>query len=114
MTFPPESWVYWYHVEHGWISPDAARSLPVHPLQAYFVAAALLCLLASMIGRDRAEGTSQLAFYSLFFVSTAVLEPLRENPLTLNRIVVWPLAAAFVALSAYRLMSRRDLTLASA
>jgi len=40
MTFPRGSWVFWYHKTHGWVAPTAGRSLPVHPLQLYFLLAA--------------------------------------------------------------------------
>jgi prolipoprotein diacylglyceryltransferase len=60
--------------------------LPVHPLQLYFLIAALLTLAILLWQRRRAPypGYLQLLFYTLFFGTTAALEPLRENYLTLN------------------------------
>ena len=37
MTFPGESMPWLHHVEQGWLSPTAARSLPVHPAQVYAI-----------------------------------------------------------------------------
>ena len=42
ISFPKESFAYNYHLNHGWIGPDAASSLPVHPTQLY---SALTCFL---------------------------------------------------------------------
>jgi prolipoprotein diacylglyceryltransferase len=78
-------------------------SLRVHPLQLYFLVAALLSFLVllSLQKRQFRPGRVQLVFYLLFFAGTAVIEPLRQNVLTLNNIVA-PLAATvcfMVALS---------------
>lgn len=37
MSFPAGSWVFWYHRTHGWVTTGATSSLPVHPLQLYFI-----------------------------------------------------------------------------
>jgi phosphatidylglycerol---prolipoprotein diacylglyceryl transferase len=86
IAFPRESWVFWYHRAHGWVPRAARASLPVHPLQLYFLIAALLTLVLLVWQHRRASypGYTQLLFYTLFFGSTAVLEPLRQNYLTLN------------------------------
>jgi len=86
LAFPRDSWVFWYHRHAGWVPPDATLSLPVHPLQLYFLAAAALTLgvLLRQQRRPHAPGSTQLLFYLLFFGSTAILEPLRQNALTFN------------------------------
>lgn len=93
VSFPRGSWVFWYHATHRWIAGNALLSLPVHPLQLYFLAAALMTLtvLLSLRSRPLPAGRLQVVFYLLFFGTTAVLEPLRQNLLTLNNIVA-PLA----------------------
>jgi prolipoprotein diacylglyceryltransferase len=90
--------VVWYHKSHDWIPADAAFSLPVHPLQLYFLAAAG-ATLAIILWQQRqalSAGTLALLFYTLFFSSTALLEPFRQNQLTLNNWIV-PGAAALAA-----------------
>ena len=97
ITFPPQSWVLWYQRTQGLIGPTAERSLPVHPLQLYFLvaAAATMGLLLWFRGKLR-EGSEQLLFYLLFFGTTALLEPLRANALTANQWLA-PIAAASAA-----------------
>lgn len=98
MAFPRHSWVFWYHRSQGWIPRGALVSLPVHPLQLYFLlaAAASAAVVFALQRRASFPGQVQLAFYALFFASTALLEPLRQNQLTLNQ---WlnPIAALAAA-----------------
>jgi len=100
MTFPPGSDAFWYHQRQGWISGSAPASLPVHPLQLYFVLVALMIglVLVRHQGRHPPPGTTQLLFYLLFFASTALLEPFRARVLTLNNwlAVAGALATAVV------------------
>jgi phosphatidylglycerol:prolipoprotein diacylglycerol transferase len=95
VSFPRGSWAYWYHEEQGWISPLVSQSQSVHPLQLYFVAAAALGLVALLLYRRAGPrpGSVQALWYLLFFGSTAMLEPLRQNHLTLNGLLT-PTAAA--------------------
>jgi phosphatidylglycerol:prolipoprotein diacylglycerol transferase len=95
VRFPRQTWVFWYHETHGWIPRAASASLPVHPLQLYFLGAALAALVALVWQQRLAPyaGRTQLLFYATFFVTTAAFEPLRENYLTLNNWLA-PLAAA--------------------
>ncbi len=90
VRFPAGSWVAWYHKAHGWVPVDAPTSLPVHPLQLYFLVAAVATLMVlTWLGRQRPRpGLLQLLFYTLFFGTTALLEPLRQNHLTLNTWMV--------------------------
>lgn len=94
--FPRDSWVHFYHVSQGWISPAASASLPVHPLQLYFCVAAVVSLALLLWLRYSGEGVgeAQYCFFALFFSSTAVLELVRANYLTLNNWLVVPAAAA--------------------
>jgi phosphatidylglycerol:prolipoprotein diacylglycerol transferase len=102
MSFPRQSWAYWYHEAHAWISPLASRSLHVHPLQLYFVASAVLALAVLLIyQRTRPRpGSVQALWYLMFFASTAMLEPIRQNYLTLNGILT-PTAALLAAASLF-------------
>jgi phosphatidylglycerol:prolipoprotein diacylglycerol transferase len=86
VAFPKGSWAYYYHRVHGWIPSTAEASLPVHPLQLYFLLAAVTsgAIVLKLQRRNAFPGSVQLVFYTLFFASTACLEPLRENFLTLN------------------------------
>lgn len=95
VAFPRGSWVYAYHRAHGLVPSEADRSLPVHPLQLYFVLAAVLTWGALLWHRRASPypGHQQLVFYALFFGTTAALEPLRENYLTLNHWLA-PIATA--------------------
>ncbi len=58
VTFPAGSFAWIRHVEAGWITPDAARSLPVHPKQIYLAleGLALLALLTVYYPRRRRDG----------------------------------------------------------
>lgn len=100
VEFPEGSWVFWYHYTEGLVARGSGRSLSVHPLQLYFVAAGVttfVCLLWYQ-RRPRLPGSAQMLFYSLFFTTTAVLEPFRENYLTLNRWLAPALAVSSGAL----------------
>ncbi len=90
LSFPRGSNVHWYHAAHGWIPAAAGQSLPVHPLQLYFVtaAAATTAALFWIRRHQLPPGRGQLIFYALFFGTTAFLEPLRASPLTLNGLLV--------------------------
>jgi phosphatidylglycerol:prolipoprotein diacylglycerol transferase len=102
IAFPRGSWAFWYHATHGWVSPDAVASLRVHPLQLYFVVAAgaTLAVLLWLRQQRVQSGFQQVIFYALFFGTTAVLEPLRQNHLSLNSWIV-PLVAVVAACSLY-------------
>jgi len=115
IAFPRQSWVFWYHRAKGWVPPTAAASLPVHPLQLYFLSAAVLTLLVLVWQRPRAPypGYLQLLFYLFFFGSTAALEPLRENYLTLNNWIAPGAAAVAAGILAGRSLARKEPVLAS-
>lgn len=98
VSFPRGGWAHWYHATQHWIPVDAPASLPVHPLQLYFLLAAVVILgLVVLVGRHSpAPGASQILFYLLFFASTALIEPFRQTHLTLNRILA-PTATSMAA-----------------
>ncbi|MBX3025424.1 prolipoprotein diacylglyceryl transferase [bacterium] len=95
VRFPRGTWAFWYHATRGWVPPGAATSLPVQPLQLYFLGAAAFtfAVLLWLERRSPPLGMLQVAFFASFFLTTAVLEPLRENFLTLNQLLA-PVAAA--------------------
>lgn len=100
VAFPRGSWVFWFHWKRGWIAPAAASSLPVHPLQLYFLMSAALMVLILLWPKRRTPypGYPQLLSYALFFGSTAILEPFRENFLTLNNLLNPAAAVAAVGM----------------
>jgi len=104
LSFPAGSWVHWYHEHRGLIAGTESRSLPVHPLQLYFIFGALLTAAAvRWVQRRHKPGEPQLVCALFYFGSTAVLEPLRVNHVTVNH---W-LAPAAVMVSAFLLTGRR-------
>ncbi|MEW5884839.1 MAG: prolipoprotein diacylglyceryl transferase family protein, partial [Armatimonadota bacterium] len=90
VTFPRESWAFYYQVTRGQIAPSAEAPLPVHPLQIYFIIAALITLgvIVWQLNRVEEAGLPYLTFFAMFFASTLILEPLRANHLTLNNWLV--------------------------
>lgn len=105
VRFPSQSWVFWYHRYREWIPEQAHESLPVHPLQLYFLAAAAATFVVLLILQRRQfrAGVQQAIFYTLFFGSTAILEKFRENPLTLNH---WLTSSLTVACAAWLCWAR--------
>ncbi len=73
--------VFNHQVDQGWLAPDAAASLPVHPLQLYFagVALAITGLLLWLAPRRRYDGQLALVFLISFSGSSAALEFLRDQ-----------------------------------
>jgi len=58
VTFPAETLPWVRHVEAGWLSPDAPRSLPVHAKQLYAAGSGLILLigLTAFYPRRRRDG----------------------------------------------------------
>ena len=99
ISFPKGSLALAYQLERGILPAGSSWSVPVHPLQLYFVFAALVTtVVLVLVGRSHVvpDGALQFGFYALFFSSTAALEPLRANYVTLNNLVV-PIAAVLSA-----------------
>jgi phosphatidylglycerol:prolipoprotein diacylglycerol transferase len=95
-----EAWVR--HVQLGWIAPDAAASLPVHPTQLYeaAVGAALVVFLLWLRRRQTFRGQIFLAFTFAYGFARFCLEFLRDDvqrgeiPPALPAHVLFPLAFA--------------------
>jgi phosphatidylglycerol:prolipoprotein diacylglycerol transferase len=102
VSFPQGSWAFWYQESRNWVPPFASQSLPIHPLQLYFLLAALLALVVLLWQHRHSPypGYVQALWYLMFFGSTALLEPLRQNHLTLNGYLA-PTAALAAAVIIY-------------
>ena len=121
LSFPRDTYIYQYHVDLGVLPLGAARTLPIHPLQLYFVAAGLLIAAAALWLHDRKRYDGQVALLGLvlFSTSTAVLEFLRADAQPrlywgslpqLTWIALAMSAASCAALAAAELRHRRDRT----
>jgi phosphatidylglycerol:prolipoprotein diacylglycerol transferase len=100
MSFPRGTWAFWYHASYGWVGPEANVSLPTHPLQLYFLGAALLtiAILLLLQRRNPLPGRVVLVSTVLFFGTTAAIEPFRANRLILNEWLVCAVAVVSVGL----------------
>jgi phosphatidylglycerol:prolipoprotein diacylglycerol transferase len=80
VTFPLDSLPQVIHARHGLV-PEGGRSLPVHPLQLYFFAAALLITAISvwLYPRRRYDGQVALVALLLYSAISAALEFLRAD-----------------------------------
>jgi phosphatidylglycerol---prolipoprotein diacylglyceryl transferase len=104
LTFPKGSPPFRWQVGEGILFSMADRSLPVHPLQLYFV---LLGGLLYVMGthwqeRKRFDGQVCTDSYLLFFGGTFFLELLRPKPLHLNLVLTAAVVVA-TAIAALRL-----------
>ena len=110
VAFPPGSVAYYFHLSNGLIPPGAAHSLPVHPLQLYFAAAAAVIWVTLVIQRrylPMQPGATATVFLTLFFCSTLILESFRGSRLQLNEQLITAIVAALLfTLSIYSLKSR--------
>jgi len=79
LAFPPASAVFGFHRELHLVPPDATHSLPVHPLQLYFIAAAVGVAAVGYWGerRKRYDGEVALFGLALFSTTTVLIELLR-------------------------------------
>lgn len=116
VSFPHGGGIYQHHASLGLLSaPEALRSLPVHPLQLYFVAADFLIAAVALWMHPRRQYGGQVALVALalFGASTAGLEFLREVYFPRDYwgslpYLVWPalgifgLAAALLVLTGSR------------
>lgn len=113
VRFPPGSVVYGWQLALGLIAPGAASTLPVHPVQLYESAAALLlcAALLQLQPRFRRDGSLALAAFAGYAVLAFGLQFLRADsalllgPLTATQLVYlgW-----FVAAMVLALLSRSD------
>lgn len=81
LSFPHDTYIYQYHIDLGVLPPGAERTLPIHPLQLYFVSAGLLITAVALWlhRRKRYDGEVALVALVLFSTSTALLEFLRAD-----------------------------------
>jgi len=81
LTFPRDTYIYQYHADLGVLPLGAERTLPIHPLQLYFVTAGLMITAAAhwLHRRKRYDGEVALVGFVVFSASTAVLEFLRAD-----------------------------------
>jgi phosphatidylglycerol:prolipoprotein diacylglycerol transferase len=93
VSFPKGSFAYNRHLSHGWIGPDAASSMPVHPTQLY---AAISCffiffLLLALASRLKQwPGSRFLLGAGLYTGSRFFIDFLRDD---LRRHPPWNLAS---------------------
>ncbi len=89
ITFPPGATAYQWQLSAGLLTAGAPRSLPVHPLQLYFVALwALLYFLARHWQRTKHfDGQVWTNFNLVFFGGTFLVEFLRPYWLHVNLIL---------------------------
>lgn len=105
--FPPGSVVYGWQLALGLISPGAASTLPVHPVQLYESAAALLlcAALLRLQPRFRRDGSLALAGFAAYAVLAFGLQFVRADsalvlgPLTATQLVYLGWLAAAMALA---------------
>lgn len=118
LSFPRDTFIYQIQVDRGLLPPAAEHALPVHPLQLYFLSAALLTTVLALWLHPRRRYAGEVALVSLLFfsTSTAVLEFVRAE--TESRVYWGPLpqltwmalaltAAALAALACAELAHRR-------
>lgn len=81
MTFPGESLPWLHHVESGWLSPLAPRSLPVHPAQVYAIldGVFLLALLSAYFPHRRKDGQVMALLMVTYPVTRFFIEGLRDD-----------------------------------
>jgi phosphatidylglycerol---prolipoprotein diacylglyceryl transferase len=107
VSFPRNTYIYAYHADLGVLPPGAEHTLPIHPLQLYFVAAGLMITVVALWlhPRKRYDGEVALVSLALFSISTALLEFLRADsqldaywgPLPRLMWVAWAMTAAALA-----------------
>lgn len=119
VTYPRNTYIYQYHADLGVLPPGAEQSLPIHPLQLYFVAAGLTVTAVAvwLHARKRYDGEVALVSLVVFSTSTAALEFLRADaqpnphwwpPPPLMWMAFAMSVAALAALVAAELTHRRD------
>jgi len=114
VRFPADSFVYRQHLALGLIDSDATASLPVHPVQLYESAAALLLCFALLRRRaaSRRPGTEALTAFAGYAAIAFALQFLRADnalllgPLTGNQLIYLGWLAAVPLLAALPPKSR--------
>jgi phosphatidylglycerol:prolipoprotein diacylglycerol transferase len=111
VSFPPGSDAYLWQLTQGMITPGAATTVAVHPLQLYYGLAGLLLGIGLLWHRRRFAGEILLLFAVGYFGSTYALELVQARPHDLTRHVtlVFGLVSALV-LMLYASRHRRSAT----
>jgi phosphatidylglycerol:prolipoprotein diacylglycerol transferase len=118
VSFPRDTFIYQFHADLGVLPNGAQHTLPIHPLQLYFVAAGLLITAVAcwLQPRKRYDGEVALVGLAVFSTSTALLEFLRADTFTrlywgalpqLTWIAFAMTAVSVAALAAAELAHRR-------
>ena len=115
MTFSTDTLPWLHHVDQGWISADAARSLPVHPTQAYAIldGVLLLVLLSAYFPHRRRDGEVMALLMVTYPVTRFLIEGLRDDDpavflgLTLSQLI--SVALFPCGLAAWWWLSRRPI-----
>jgi phosphatidylglycerol:prolipoprotein diacylglycerol transferase len=81
ITFPAGSLPWLHHVHNGWLSAEAARSLPIHPAQLYAVldGVILLGLLTAYYPHRRRDGEVMALLMVCYPVTRFLIERLRDD-----------------------------------
>lgn len=81
VTYPPYTEVFGWQLNHGLVDVTDMASQPVHPLQLYFIAAAVLMGLGlwKRLSQKRFSGEVLLLFLVMYCSSTWLLEFLRAK-----------------------------------
>ena len=81
MTFPAESIPWMHHVDAGWLSPHAPRSLPVHPSQVYAIldGLVLLAVLNLYFPRRKRDGEVMALLMVIYATTRFGIEALRDD-----------------------------------
>lgn len=95
VTFPAGSLPWQHHVRQGWLSPEAAHSLPVHPAQVYAIldGVFLLALLSAYFPHRRKDGQVMALLMVTYPVTRFLIEGLRDDDpayalgLTLSQLI---------------------------
>jgi len=93
VSFPKESFAYNFHISHGWIGPEAATSLPIHPTQLYSaVTCFIICLilLYRPVKISKFPGNRFLAGASLYAAIRLIVDHFRDD---LNKQLLWNLSS---------------------
>jgi phosphatidylglycerol---prolipoprotein diacylglyceryl transferase len=79
VVYPPGTEAYQDHLARGWISPGAAWSLPIHPVQLYASLLGFALFIALAAWRPKGEGGQLCAYLFLYGVGRFFLEYLRGD-----------------------------------
>jgi phosphatidylglycerol:prolipoprotein diacylglycerol transferase len=113
VVYPPGAEAYAAHVSRGWISPGAAWSLPIHPVQIYASLLGLSMFVALAKWRPKRAGDRLCLFIGLYGAGRFAMEWLRGDfravlgPLSLPQVfsLLFIVGALGIRLRNYRPMA---------